>query len=104
MVGLSLSAPPRLRLPQKYHDVLNYDKGEVIVIKIPYTGNPSPDVTLSKDGQDLTKDRNVSIDVTDRTITLTIRNADKNTTGSYQVKAANNLGEDQATLRINVSG
>ena len=106
IVGFSLivSAPPRLRLPQKYHDVLNYDKGEVIVIKIPYTGSPVPNVTLTKDGQDLSNDRNVSIDVSDRSVTLTIRNTDKNTSGPYKIKLENNLGEDEATLRINVSG
>ena len=84
--------------------MLNYDKGEPIVIKIPYTGNPSPNVTLTKDGQDLSKDRNVSIDVGDRAITLTIRNTDKNTSGPYKIKMDNNLGADEATLRINVLG
>jgi hypothetical protein len=91
-------------LPQKYHDVLNYDKGEPIVIKIPYTGSPLPNVTLTKDGQDMTKDKNVSIDVSDRGITLTIRNGDKNTSGPYKIKLDNALGEDEATLRIHVSG
>jgi hypothetical protein len=97
-------APPRFRLPLKYQDVLHYDKGEPIVIKIPYTGCPLPNVTLTKDGKDLTKDKNVSIDVGDRAITLTIRNADKNTSGPYKIKLNNDLGEDEATLRIQVSG
>ncbi|CAF4156749.1 unnamed protein product, partial [Rotaria sordida] len=101
--NVNVRSPPRFRLPPKYQDVLNYDKGEPIVIKIPYTGSPLPNVTLTKDGQDLTKDRNVSIDVSDRAITLTIRNADKNTSGSYTIKLDNNLGEDEATLRIHVS-
>jgi hypothetical protein len=105
IVGLVFSlAPPRFRLPQKYHDVLNYDKGEPIVIKIPYTGSPLPNVTLTKDGIDLSKDKNVSIDVSARAITLTIRNTDKNTTGPYKIKLDNDLGEDEATLRIHVSG
>lgn len=97
-------APPRFCLPAKYQDVLNYDKGKPIVIKIPYTGSPLPNVTLTKDGVDLSKDKNVSIDVTDRTITLTIRNTDKNTSGPHSIKLDNNLGEDEATLRIHVSG
>jgi len=101
---LYLIAPPRFRLPQKYQDVLNYEKGEPIVIKIPYTGSPLPNVTLTKDGKDITKDKNVSIDVGDRGITLTIRNTDKNTSGPYKIKLDNNLGEDEATLRIRVSG
>ncbi|CAF4088490.1 unnamed protein product [Adineta steineri] len=67
--------------PPKYQDVLNYDKGESIVIKIFYIGSPLVNVTLSKDGNDLTKDKNVSIDVSNRAITLTNRNADKNTSG-----------------------
>ena len=97
-------APPRFRLPAKLQEVLNFDKGEPIVIKIPYTGSPMPNVTLTRDGQDLTKDKNVSIDISDRAITLTIRNADKNSSGPYKIKLNNNLGEDEATLRIHVSG
>lgn len=62
-----------------------------------------PNVTLMKDGQDLSKDKNVSIDITDRAITLTIRNPDKNTSGPYNIKLDNNLGSDEATLRIHVS-
>ncbi|CAF4326057.1 unnamed protein product, partial [Rotaria magnacalcarata] len=31
------------------------------------------------------------------------RNTDKNTSGPYQIKLDNNLGEDEATIRINVS-
>ena len=99
-----LLAPPRFRLPQKYNDVLNYDKGEPIVIKIPYTGSPMPNFTLTKDGNDISKDKNISVDVSDRAITLTIRNPDKNTSGPYKIKLDNNLGEDEATLRIHVSG
>jgi hypothetical protein len=102
--NVNVRSPPRFRLPQKLQDVLNYDKGEPIVIKIPYTGSPLPNVTLTKDGVDLTKDKNVSIDVGDRGITLTIRNTDKNTSGPYKIKLDNNLGEDEATLRIHVSG
>jgi len=63
-----------------------------------------PNVTLTKDGVDLSKDKNVSIDVTDHTITLTIQNTDKNTSGPHSIKLDNNLGEDEATLRIHVSG
>lgn len=102
--NVNVRSPPRFRLPAKYQDVLNYDKGEPIVIKIPYTGCPLPNVTLTKDGKDLTNDKNVSIDVSDRAITLTIRNADKNSSGPYKIKLDNDLGEDEATLRIRVSG
>jgi outer membrane lipoprotein-sorting protein len=91
-------------LPAKYQDPLNYDKGEPIVIKIPYSGSPLPSAFLTRDGQDLSNDRNVSIDVSDRAVTLTIRNTDKNSTGAYKIKLSNNLGEDEATLRIHVTG
>jgi hypothetical protein len=91
-------------LPAEYQHVLYYDKDKPIVIKIPYTGSPLPNVTLTKDGVDLSKDQNVSIDVTDRTITLTIQNTDQNTTGPHSIKLNNNLGEDETTLRIYVSG
>ncbi|CAF1269946.1 unnamed protein product [Adineta steineri] len=65
-------SPPRLRLPPKYQDVLNYDKDEPIFIKIPYTNSPLANVMLSKDGNGITKDKNILIDVNNRAITLTI--------------------------------
>ncbi|CAF1142161.1 unnamed protein product [Rotaria sordida] len=101
--NVDVRSPPRIRLPLKYQDVLNYDKGEPIVLKIPYTGSPLPNVTLTKDGKDLTKDKNVSIDVSPRAVTVTIRNTDKNTSGPYEIKLDNDLGEDTATLRLHVS-
>ncbi|CAF0725386.1 unnamed protein product [Adineta steineri] len=54
---------------------------EAIVLKIPYIGSPLPNVMLSKDGNDITKDKNVPIDISNRAVTLTIRNGDKSTTG-----------------------
>ena len=104
MIVLYFLAPPRFRLPQKYHDILNYDKGEPIVIKIPYIGSPLPNVILTKDGNDLTNDKDVSIDVNNRAITLTIRNTNKDTSGPYQIKLDNELGEDVTALHIHVSG
>ncbi|CAF0741448.1 unnamed protein product, partial [Didymodactylos carnosus] len=101
--NVSVRSPPRLRLPPKYQDVLNYDKGETIQIKIPYTGSPLPNVTLLHGDKDVTKANNVTVDVGDRAITLTIRNPDKNTSGPYKLKLENNLGEDEATLRLHVS-
>lgn len=74
------------------------------MLKIPYTGSPLPNVTLTKDGKDITRDKNVSVEVKDRAITLTIRNPDKNTSGPYQIKLDNELGEDEATIRLRVSG
>ncbi|CAF1001342.1 unnamed protein product [Adineta steineri] len=79
--NVNVRSPPRFRLPPNYQDILNYDKGESIVIKIPYIGSPLPNVMLSKDENDITKDKNVSLDVSDRAIILSIRNGNKNTTG-----------------------
>ncbi|CAF1001253.1 unnamed protein product [Adineta steineri] len=74
-------APTRFRLPLKYQNILNYEKGESVVVKILYTGGPLLNVMLSKDGNDITKDKNVSIDISNRPMALTIRNGNKNTTG-----------------------
>ncbi|CAF0996234.1 unnamed protein product [Adineta steineri] len=101
--NVNIRLPSRFRLPPKYQDVLNYDKDESIVIKIPYTGSPLPNVMLSDDENNITKNKNVSIDASDRFITLTIQNGDKNTTGPYKIKLGNNLGEDEVTLSIHVS-
>ncbi|CAF1015771.1 unnamed protein product [Adineta steineri] len=61
--NVSIRSLLRFRLPPKYQDILNYD------------------------GNDITKDKNVSIDVSDRATTLTIRIGDYYTTGCQLERA-----------------
>ena len=52
-VYLVLSAPPQLTLPEKYSSPVTIDRGQDIVIKIPFTGHPKPKAKWFKDGQEL---------------------------------------------------
>ncbi|CAF4147439.1 unnamed protein product, partial [Adineta steineri] len=63
--NVNVRSPPTFRLPPKYQGVPNYDKGEAVVMKIRHICGLLFNVMLSKDGNDITKDKNVSIDVSD---------------------------------------
>lgn len=40
-------------MPQRFQDVAVYEKGEDVVIKIPFTGHPKPTVKWTRDGNEL---------------------------------------------------
>ena len=39
-----ISAPPKIKLPARFKEVTQFEKGEDIVLKIPFTGFPKPKV------------------------------------------------------------
>jgi len=44
-------AAPRLNVPPRFRDTAFFDKGENVVVKIPFTGSPKPRITWQKDGE-----------------------------------------------------
>ncbi len=48
-----IPAPPQINLPDKYSSPITIDRGQDIVLKIPFTGHPKPKAKWFKDGQEL---------------------------------------------------
>ncbi|XP_061166987.1 twitchin-like isoform X9 [Saccostrea echinata] len=100
--NLSIRAPPKINVPSRFKDVSTFEKGEPVVIKIPFTGNPKPTVKWVRDGEEV-KGRNYVQEVTDRHAILTIKEANKDNDGPYRLTLENELGTDTAVIKIQVN-
>jgi len=47
------TAPPKIHVPPRFIDTATFEKGENIVIKIPFTGNPKPTVKWLRDNDEI---------------------------------------------------
>ena len=97
------TAPPKINVPSRFKEVSTFEKGEPVVIKIPFTGNPKPTVKWVRDGVEL-KGRNYVQEVTERHAILTIKEANKEDDGPYRLTLENELGTDSAVIKIQVNG
>ena len=66
------AAPPKINVPPRFREVCTFEKGENVVLKIPFTGNPKPTVKWIRDGEELRGSRYVH-EVTERHAILTIK-------------------------------
>ena len=66
------AAPPKINVPPRFREVCTFEKGENVVLKIPFTGNPKPTVKWIRDGEELRGTR-YHQEVTERHAILTIK-------------------------------
>ena len=50
---VNFRSAPKIKMPSRFETVTAFEKGENIVLKIPFTGNPKPDYTWYKDNKPL---------------------------------------------------
>lgn len=103
MVYLFFSAAPKLNIPPRFRDSAYFDKGENVVIKIPFTGFPKPKITWVREGEVIESGGHYHVEVKDRHAILTIRDASKLDSGPYRITAENELGQDTAIIKIQIA-
>ncbi|XP_071104533.1 twitchin-like isoform X3 [Haliotis cracherodii] len=99
---LEIRSPPKINVPPRFRDICTFEKGETCVLKIPFMGNPKPDVKWIRDGEEL-RGSHYNIEVTDRHAILTIKDATKNDDGPYRLQLENSLGQDSVVLKLQVN-
>ncbi|KAF2885739.1 hypothetical protein ILUMI_20443 [Ignelater luminosus] len=100
---LVIMTAPKLNVPPRFRDTAFFDKGENVVIKIPFTGNPKPHITWVREGETIESGGHYHVEVKDRHAILTIRDGSKLDSGPYRITAENNLGQDSAIIKIQIS-
>ncbi|GAB0086378.1 hypothetical protein DMENIID0001_004290 [Sergentomyia squamirostris] len=100
---LFIMTPPKLNVPPRFRDTAYFDKGENVVIKIPFTGHPKPKISWIREGEAIESGGHYHCEVKDRYAILTIRDGSKLDSGPYMIKAENELGQDTACIRIQIS-
>lgn len=48
---VNFPAAPKLNVPPRFRDTAYFDKGENVVVKIPFTGHPVPKITWVREGE-----------------------------------------------------
>lgn len=100
---LLIMTPPKLNVPPRFRDTAYFDKGENVVIKVSFTGHPKPRITWIREGEAIESGGHYHCEVKDRHAILTIRDGSKLDSGPYRLQAENELGQDSAIIRIQIS-
>jgi hypothetical protein len=101
---LVIMSPPKLHVPPRFRDTAYFDKGENVIIKIPFTGVPRPKISWLKEGEKIETGAHFNVEVKERHAVLTIRDASRIDNGPYSIVAENELGMDNAIIKIQISG
>lgn len=98
-------AAPKIKVPERYAETLLFDKGETIKLKMTFTGRPVPQVTWTKDDDStpLTSGDKYTIDSTNDTATFIVKNAEKSDRGKYILTISNEIGQDTASVEVNIT-
>lgn len=95
---------PEIELPQEYFDVVKYKAGATVQLKIGIIAKPQPTIEWYKDGKELESEAQISISNTTESACITIREASRLNSGTYELKIKNSLGSAYAAVRVLVQG
>ena len=91
-------------MPPRFQELSSFEKGEEIILKIPFTGYPKPKVRWTRDGEELEGSSHYRVETGDRHAILSIKAAEKTDDGPYHLQLENDLGVDSAVIKIAING
>ncbi|KRF85408.1 twitchin isoform X27 [Drosophila virilis] len=101
--ALAIMTAPKLNVPPRFRDTAYFDKGENVVIKIPFTGFPKPRIHWVREGENIESGGHYNVEVKERHAVLTIRDGSRLDSGPYRITAENELGSDTAIIQVQIS-
>ncbi|KAL5273793.1 unc-22.2 family protein [Megaselia abdita] len=101
--SLVIMTAPVLKVPPRFRDTAYFDKGENVVVKIPFTGFPKPRIRWSRDGENIESGGHFKVEIKERHAILTICDGSRLDSGPYSITAENDLGSDHAIINIQIS-
>lgn len=90
-------------MPPRFRDTAYFDKGENVVIKIPFLGVPKPRIHWVREGEHIETGGHYLVEVKERHAVLIIRDGSRMDSGPYRITAVNELGSDAANVKIQIS-
>ncbi|ESO03551.1 hypothetical protein HELRODRAFT_191869 [Helobdella robusta] len=100
---LTIKSPPKINVPPRFMDVAQFEKGEDVVIKLPFTGFPRPKARWYKNTLDIEESSKYNIELKERHAILTVQKSDRSDNGEYRLSLENDLGSDSAIIKIAVN-
>uniref|UniRef100_A0A1A9V0P1 Twitchin n=1 Tax=Glossina austeni TaxID=7395 RepID=A0A1A9V0P1_GLOAU len=101
--SLMIMTAPKLNVPPRFRDTAYFDKGENVVIKIPFLGLPKPRIHWVREGEHIETGGHYLVEVKERHAVLVIRDGSRMDSGPYRITAVNELGSDAANVKIQIS-
>lgn len=95
---------PEIELPQEYLDVVKYKAGANIDLKVGVIAKPQPTIEWYKDGKELEPGAQISISSTSDSACISVKDATRLNTGTYELKIKNSLGSAYCAIRVLVQG
>ncbi|TMS38626.1 hypothetical protein L596_005310 [Steinernema carpocapsae] len=93
---------PRINMGMLSRDIVVM-AGETAKILVPYAASPTPKIVWNRDGINLDeRDKRVEIETTDYLTQLMYKKCERGDTGTYTITMENELGSDNATVRLKV--
>ncbi len=90
-------------MTKKYEDGLIFEDGDVIRLKVEFTGRPRPEVTWFHENQQLTPGGRLEVETLADCTILKVAQAKRSDRGEYTVKFQSGLGEDSASFLVTVA-
>jgi len=105
-VNVFMSAAAQVRLTPRISDGLTFSQGQTMNVRVPVVGQPVPTVTWIKDGAELlTEAGRREVWLEDSCAVLNITHCRRTTDrGVYGIRVENNLGIDEATFAVEITG
>lgn len=95
---------PEIELPQEYLDVLKYKAGATVQLRIGIIAKPQPTIEWYKDGREVESGPQVMISNTSDFALISIKDATRINSGTYELKIKNSLGSAYAAVRVLIQG
>ncbi|XP_072180959.1 twitchin-like [Diadema setosum] len=101
-VFLNVHVLPKFSLPARLRAPMHCLLGEYLVLKVPFTGAPRPEIKWDRDGVDVEDGGRFEIKTTAHDTTLIIKGLTKEDAGKYTVVGSNELGHDTCSVTLNI--
>ncbi|KAF6776198.1 hypothetical protein AHF37_04474, partial [Paragonimus kellicotti] len=94
---------PRINLTSRWQEPTEWDRGDTIRIKVPFTGYPKPTAKWSLNGKELREGKQVKMELKDRHAILTLENVGEEFSGKLTIQLENDMGSDSATIELRIN-
>ncbi|VEL09856.1 unnamed protein product [Protopolystoma xenopodis] len=94
---------PKIRPSSRWLEPTEWDRGDTLQLKLPFTGYPKPTAVFSLNGQPLREGRGVSIQMKERHAILTIDSLAAEHSGRLTVRMENEMGTDSVDIQLQVN-
>ncbi|CAH8566640.1 unnamed protein product [Schistosoma rodhaini] len=100
---LSVKSKPQIHLPSRWQEPTEWERGDSIVIKVPYTGYPKPTAKWTLNGKDIREGKNVNTVLKDRHAIITFENVGEEFSGKLNITLENEMGSDSANIELRIN-